>query len=607
MAMISNFFRSKGGAKVPAETTTAQMPAPPPASPAGDLPVIRGTSDPQLPAFVGVLTTEDGVVPVEADERRHVILLDAGDHQAILVWTNQPDGVQVMRQVVMEARAKGLRIIARFAASSDVIAVLYETGSKSQTPHVEAGSDIGEMDRRFRAIVSEAVRLNASDIHLYARKGHPTSVLFRINGELELHTQMPHEVAQDLSTAAFNFAGAEKSDVQFSANRFLDARIQRNVEVGEGGDKRSVLTNLRFASKPTLRGWDVVLRVLIEGDAGSYWPLWKLGYDGQQIAAFERMLSRPQGMTLICGTTGSGKSRTLQTLMALQHERDAGRKSIVTIEDPPEYHIPGASQVPVRRVGDGDSDADEEAFAIALRACMRADPDTIMVGEIRDRATGALAQQAVQSGHRVASTLHAPNPFDAIERLIDLGIERTVLAGGDFLAGIVYQRLLPVVCPDCAVSLADMPENTVNAAMLQRLNRRAKNASLGTIRFRGAGCDRCRHSGVIGRTVVAAMLEPDYDVLELMRLGERNRAYLYWRAGGDQRSGIDNGIIGRTALDNGIEKMFQGIVSPLDVEQELGWLDSEVSREQAIQRLQALASERHSGGSLDQRHGGGRA
>lgn len=581
--MISNFFRPRPDA--------------PPSAPPKAVPVLRtngGVQDLKVlrslgeaPAYCAVLSATGGILELDRADQRRVAILDLGDSRCVLIWTNRASDEEAMRLATQRVRGQGMSIAQRFEASPDVIGVFYEHihGSDKAGVHVEhaqwtAQLGVSEMEKRLEAIVAAAVAVNASDIHLRVREDQPTSIDFRVNGDLELYQQIPHGVGKDLTFASFNYADKGKTGIEFTPGEFQDARIRRTVEVN--GTK--TIINLRYASKPTYNGWDVVFRVLVEGTAGRHWPLTQLGYDAPQSASFERMLSRPSGLIAIVGTTGSGKSRTLQTLMGMLHQRYSGRKVLVTIEDPPEYVIP-ASQVPVRRSTTAESNdpkVDERAFAKALRACMRADPDVIMIGEVRDHASGRLCQEAVQTGHKVLTTLHAANPFEAMARFMDLGIERTILTGVDFLTGIIYQRLIPIVCPHCSASIDEMRE-AMTPDMIVRINKRAGDR-LTSLRFRGVGCSHCRNSGIVGRTVAASILEPDMDILEFVRVGERNRASLYWRTAA--MGAADPQITGRTALDHGIEKMLAGMVSPYDLETELGLMDGEMTVSQAKQRFQ---------------------
>lgn len=583
--MISRFFKPPEAPPAPPVPKVAHTQRP--TGPVQDLKVLRALGD--APAFTEVLSAKGGTVELDPTDQRRVAILDLGEQRCALIWTNRSADEEAMRVATQRLRGQGISIAARYEASADVIGVFYEhvKGSDVAGVHrerepqatIELGSS--EMEKRFEAIVAAAVAVNASDIHLRVREDQPTSIDFRVNGDLELYQQIPHGIGRDLTYASFNYADKSKTGVEFSPDEFQDARIRRKIVVN--GVETTI--NLRYASKPTYNGWDVVFRVLIEGTAGKHWPLTQLGYDVAQMSAFERMLSRPSGLIAIVGTTGSGKSRTLQTLLAMLHQRYGGRKVLVTIEDPPEYVIAGASQVPVRRVttaGSEDPQADAQAFGRALKACMRADPDVIMVGEVRDHASGRLCQEAVQTGHKVLTTLHAANPFEAMARFMDLGIERTILTGADFLTGIIYQRLIPIVCPECAIRI-DKASEEMSPAMLTRINKRAGD-HLGSLRFRGVGCRQCRNTGIIGRTVAASILEPDLDILEMVRVGERNRASLFWRTAA--QGAADPKIMGRTALDHGIEKMLEGNVSPYDLETELGLMDGEISISQAKQRLQ---------------------
>src|SRR5207244_7580119 len=202
--------------------------------------------------------------------------------------------------------------------------------------------------------------------------------------------------------------------------------------------------DLRVSTVPTMYGESVVLRLLDHG--GGPVTLDVLGMSTGVLASVEQMSARPHGMVLVTGPTGSGKTTTLYA--ALQR-RDAATEKIITVEDPIEYQLTGITQMPVHRQAG-------VTFAAALRAILRQDPDVVMIGEMRDQETAEIAVQAAMTGHLVFSTLHTNDAVSAVPRLLDLGIPDYLVAAT--LEGILAQRLVRKICPDCRVDYAPAPE-----------------------------------------------------------------------------------------------------------------------------------------------------
>jgi general secretion pathway protein E len=199
----------------------------------------------------------------------------------------------------------------------------------------------------------------------------------------------------------------------------------------------------------------------------------QLGYNSALRRRLEALLALPSGMLLVTGPTGSGKTSTLYAALQLLNTRE---RKILTIEDPVEYQLPGINQIPVRP-------AIGLTFASTLRSLLRHDPDILLVGEIRDLETASIAAQASLTGHLLLSTLHTNDAVGTIIRLIDMGLEDYLVAA--VLKGIVAQRLVRCLCPDC---------------------REPFTAADGATRYRAAGCDRCAGTGYHGRTAIAELL-----------------------------------------------------------------------------------------------------
>ncbi|MCA9244633.1 MAG: type II/IV secretion system protein, partial [Phycisphaerales bacterium] len=241
--------------------------------------------------------------------------------------------------------------------------------------------------------------------------------------------------------------------------------------------------DLRVSSMPTLLGEKIVIRILDKKNLNI--SLDALGLGGHQVDAFRRMVSKPHGIVLVTGPTGSGKTTTLYSVLDLLASAE---KNIVTIEDPVEYQLDGINQIQTL-------DAVGMTFSRALRSILRQDPDVIMVGEIRDQDTARVAIQAALTGHLVLSTLHTNNAPGAFIRLADMGIERFLLASA--FNGVVAQRLARTICPNCRTSYFPSDEALVGAGWEGRDDAFSK----------GEGCGKCHDSGFRGRTGIYEVLE----------------------------------------------------------------------------------------------------
>ncbi|MEI7447138.1 MAG: GspE/PulE family protein [Burkholderiales bacterium] len=263
--------------------------------------------------------------------------------------------------------------------------------------------------------------------------------------------------------------------------------------------------DFRVSVMPSAHGEDAVLRILDRralADERSSLDLARLGFGDDELVALRALARRPHGMLLVTGPTGSGKTTTLYAALS---EVNTGRQKIITIEDPVEYQLAGVLQVPVNeRTG--------LTFARGLRAILRHDPDTLLVGEIRDRETAQIAVQAALTGHLVMSSIHANTVFDVLARFHHMDVDPYELTSA--LNGVVAQRLLRQVCPRCA-------EPAVPGAALRARHPALRGDVVGR---RGRGCGDCRGTGYRGRIAVAEILHVDDDLREGILARESPRA-----------------------------------------------------------------------------------
>jgi type IV pilus assembly protein PilB len=324
-------------------------------------------------------------------------------------------------------------------------------------------------------ILSDAVRLRASDIHIEVQRD-TLLVRYRVDGLL-----------RDVMTAPKRIATAVISRIKIISG--LDIAERR---VPQDGRTRITIEgsaiDCRISTLPSLHGEKVVIRLLTRGD--DIPSLVSLGFEARQLAAFEAALNVPQGLVLITGPTGSGKTNTLYSAIAAIKTPE---KNIVTLEDPIEVQLPGITQVGVNiKAG--------MTFSAGLRSILRQDPDIVLVGEVRDGETAELALKASLTGHLVLTTLHTNSAVAALTRLVDMGAEPFLVASS--LTAAIAQRLVRMPCGACA---APYVPDDVTLAMLGLLPQDLDGATP----IRGNGCAECGGTGYRGRTAIYEVLVVD--------------------------------------------------------------------------------------------------
>jgi type II secretory ATPase GspE/PulE/Tfp pilus assembly ATPase PilB-like protein/DNA-binding NarL/FixJ family response regulator len=328
--------------------------------------------------------------------------------------------------------------------------------------------------RMANAIILEAIRLGASDIHIQPR-AKSVVVRLRIDGVLVDKIQMPHQLHQSLVSRLKIMAELDISE----RRRPQDGRITVKTPMR--------IVDLRVSTLPTINGEKVVMRILDRNSA--VLNLTDLGFAHEDLTKVGDMVAKPQGIILATGPTGSGKTTTLYSL--LQHNATSD-KNYITIEDPVEYYLDMAGQVLVReKIG--------LTFPLILRSILRQDPDVVLLGEIRDYETAEVAFHAALTGHQVFSTLHTNSAVATVARLFDLGLKPYVVAAA--LEGIVAQRLVRRICTHCR------EEVSVDVRTRQRLGAAFSRPDLRT--FKGKGCQHCNGSGYKRRVGIYEVLVMD--------------------------------------------------------------------------------------------------
>ncbi len=323
-------------------------------------------------------------------------------------------------------------------------------------------------------LLQAAVLRDASDIHLLPLD-NSFIAQFRVDGRLEVYREFPSDIQGATVSRLKVLAGldiAEKRSPQ-------DGRFTTRV----GPSQRKI--DIRVATLPTRHGERMTMRLLAA--QGSELTLTSLGMNSNDLSIFRSAITRPHGLILLTGPTGSGKSTTLYA--AIEELLASRGGNVITVEDPIEYEMRGVSQVEV------DS-ADKVSFGKALRSILRHDPDVIMIGEIRDRETADVAVKASLTGHLVFSTLHTNTAAGVVTRLVDMGMQRFLVAATLRLA--VAQRLVRRLCPHCGVPRPMKPEEALSLG---------KPELEGTVIYDSAGCVYCAGRGYVGRVAMFEMVE----------------------------------------------------------------------------------------------------
>jgi type IV pilus assembly protein PilB len=371
--------------------------------------------------------------------------------------------------------------------------------------------------KMVHSIVAQAIQQGASDIHVNPEEGD-TKVLFRIDGVLAPAATIKRKMAAGVVSRIKILA-----DMDISERRVpQDGRFALTVE-GRRVD-------IRVVTLPLVHGEGAVMRVLDKSVVVD--GLESLGMQTTELKRFSEAIQRPNGAVLVTGPTGSGKSTTLYAAL---HVVNDGERSILTIEDPVEQRIPGIKQMQIApKAG--------VTFDVGLRSMLRADPDVIMVGEIRDRETAHIAVEAALTGHLVLSTLHTRDAPSALGRLIDMGIEPFLVSSA--VDCIVAQRLVRALCQHCKKP-QQVPESVL-----------AEYGLSGAEPFEAVGCSRCSGSGYRGRV----------GIYEVMSVSEKIRTLILERASVDEMVLVAEGEGMLRLRDDGLQKVREGLTSIAEVE-----------------------------------------
>ena len=473
------------------------------------------------------------LISIPAAKRYEAVPVDYLDDRTLLVAMADPANVLAVDDIALltgkeirpavTSREDILNLISRLTQLDDVITsdlfAEEEDDGPAEVVDLRESADDAPVIRLVNQIVAQAVEQGASDIHLEP-SGTELRVRFRIDGVLvESATVQRRMVLGVISRVKI------MSDLDIS-----ERRIPQDGRVGLTIDGHHI--DLRVVTLPSVHGESVVIRILDKSSI--VMELEKLGMAAPERDKFERAFHQAYGAVLVTGPTGSGKSTTLYAALSALNTVE---KNIITIEDPVEYQLDGITQVQVNpRAG--------LHFHTGLRSMMRADPDIIMVGEIRDRETAQIAIESALTGHLVLSTLHTNDAASAVTRLVDMGVEPFLVASA--IDCVVAQRLARKLCQHCK-------ERGIITAEVLRAN--GIRSQFDMEAYQPQGCPRCNHTGYKGRI----------GLYEVMVVTEEIRKLTLARAAGPEIAelAVRQGM--RLMRDDGLEKVRHGMTSIQEV------------------------------------------
>jgi len=467
-----------------------------------------------------------GVIPVDATDGTVVVAMeDPWDIEAIedlaAVTLRRIEPVISTSQDIQEMIDLNYRIGGELEEQLSQIPTRYRSGTGIREARVSAEAIAqAPVVRAIDLLIKQAVRDRASDIHIEPQEDK-LRVRYRIDGILSDVMSLPLSVHAPLISRLKIMAGLNIAE----RRRPQDGQITFDM-----GDRE---VDIRVATSNTIYGEMTVLRILDK--AFAFMSLPEIGFLPDVLKRYMQMLKTPFGMILISGPTGSGKTTTQY---ASVNQLDAVGRKIITIEDPVEYHFANINQMQV-------NPAAGITFATGLRACMRLDPDVILVGEIRDAETAQISTQAALTGHLVLSSVHANDTVNTVVRMLDLGIEPFLISSA--LIGVVAQRMVRRVCPYCSRPTEVSPEE--REAYEEELHEKRSEFIV------GAGCNFCAGTGYLGRT----------GIFEVMVVSETIRRMIVRGAGSEEirEQARKEGMV--SLWHDGMLKVKAGVTTPYEV------------------------------------------
>ncbi|MDZ7670260.1 MAG: GspE/PulE family protein [Gammaproteobacteria bacterium] len=443
-------------------------------------------------------------LPETYARRYRALLLEERDGELVVGMADPMDifaydeisrqlGAPINVAVVRESELMAMLDMA-YRRTSDIVSFASELEGELTTEQFSLGYDPDDDDasspvvRLLQSIMEDAVQIRASDVHIEPDE-HVLRIRQRVDGVLQEQTVKEARIASALVSRLKLMAGLDISEKRLPQDGRFEVHV-KNKEI-----------DVRLSTMPVQFGESAVMR--LADHSGAAGNLESVGMSAEMLARFRFLVNRPNGLVLVTGPTGSGKTTTLYGAL---NELNSPEKKIITVEDPVEYQLPRINQVQVMaKIG--------LTFATVLRATLRQDPDIVLLGEIRDLETAEIALRASMTGHLVLSTLHTNDAISSATRLLDIGVEGYLVAAS--LRGVVAQRLVRRVCDRCAEP--DQPDDQQHAWLSAVVG----EAQAHELAFsRGRGCNQCNQTGYFGRIGVFELLEFNEDLANCLRAGD---------------------------------------------------------------------------------------
>ncbi|HEY4436074.1 MAG TPA: ATPase, T2SS/T4P/T4SS family [Lelliottia sp.] len=492
-----------------------------------------------------------------------LLLFDDGEKKEILIDTNQrgDPGVQA---ALMDLMNKHPGIKHRFVTLSDLREARKKQASQPQASDkagltlADLGGDSSHSEQRILNYFSVARKLGSSDIH-FLISDSLFQVKMRVHGYLHVVDERQRDEGMSLCATCI-LSMSDVSETSFYPHREQDARLSPAMM------RKIGLFGARYSHRPTGDGLIAVMR-LIPDDGNNVPDFLQLGYLPEQIKLLKRMIDRPEGKIILSGPTGSGKSTTLRTACRVYLDTNPGQH-LLTIEDPLEGQVVGAVQTPII-CDKSDEEAVRIAWGKAISSALRLDPDAIMEGEMRDLVSMLATIYAAQTGHLVMTTLHTNSALGIPERMVTLGVNENLLCDAQLLIGLISQRLVPTLCPECRISWHDKAAalSDEEKDWLEKYCNIEGICSTDKLYFHNpAGCEACTQvveingqvrgkvgQGIRGRTVIAEVIETNNRLFKLLKTDGKVAARQFWI----------NHMQGISRVRHVLHKINDGLVDPL--------------------------------------------
>lgn len=455
---------------------------------------------------------------------------------------------------------------ALFAQLDDQIRLISQK-KQVRFAHIEHGGT-----QLYEELVTRAFQLKATDLHFYItdpqQLGTTSHVRLRVGGRMRTWVSFDTQVLLGALSSAYGSKSTAGTNSQsdYSVSRPTSTMTKHLIKDAKGQLKT---ISTRFNSRPTVNGGAKATARLLETDVINVKipSLLDLGFEASQIAMLDLALRRNQGLILLIGGTGGGKSTTLRTMMMRLPKLE--ELELYTVEDPVEYYLPGfANQLSIARASDENEALFRAKLMSAMRDFLRQDPDVAMIGETRDAEMALLVTEIVNTGHRALTSLHGNGVVDGLDRLTSkaLQMQPTTLANEKFLSVCVFQKLLPLLCKHCKQPARDH----LPTELLHTITHKFKLEINSMYVASQDGCPHCKVEelgifGTSGLTVTAEVMVPDRTLREYIKALDWNAATDYWRS--QRRAGFaDPDMLGKTAFEHALFKAACGLISVVDIE-----------------------------------------